>query len=112
MDLHEPGSNLSTPWPAYYFKNLHIPLSYEMPLLTAQLSTPPDPPFPTPVAFGDFLEVGGWKDKRPSWVVAVLQLVPLKFTTQVCILSRLGLFLFANMLTAVQKLRLSCCNER
>jgi hypothetical protein len=103
------------------YKNTHIPLPYETPLPTAvtfgdsdvtRLSPPPHPSFPTPVAFGDPLEVGGWKDRRPSWVVAVPQVVPLKFTTQVCILSRLRLFSFANMSTAVQKLRPSCCVER
>ena len=88
------------------FKNMHIPLPYETALPTPVIfgdsdvtspSTPPRPSFPTPVAFGDSLEVGGWKDRRPSWVVAVPQVVPLKFTTQVCILSRLSLFSFANM---------------
>jgi hypothetical protein len=76
------------------FKNMPIPLPCETALPSAVIFgdsevtrpyTPSHPSFPTPVAFGDPLEVGGWKDRRPSWMVAVPQVVPLKFTTRVCV---------------------------
>ncbi|KAF8816063.1 hypothetical protein BYT27DRAFT_7077943 [Phlegmacium glaucopus] len=70
------------------FKSMHIPLPYETSAVAfsdldvTHPSNPPHPSFPTPVAFGDPLEVGGWKDRKPSWVLAVPQQVQLSFTTQ------------------------------
>jgi hypothetical protein len=58
---------------------VHIPLPFEQ-------TTPPEqvqPLFPTPVAFGEPLKVGGWKGVRPSWVQVVPQVVKLKTTTLV-----------------------------
>jgi hypothetical protein len=79
----DPISGLtSTSWllsqPADYQK-LHIPMPYEqIPLLTQ-----PQPPFPTPAEFGDPIEAGGWKHRRPSWIQVVPSLTTLKFTTKV-----------------------------
>ena len=78
-----PISNLtSTDWllsqPAA-FQQTHIPLPFEE-------TTPPEqahPLFPTPVAFGEPLEVAGWKSMKPSWVQVVPQVVTLKTTTLV-----------------------------
>jgi hypothetical protein len=50
------------------FQLQHIPVPYELSSLMQ-----PQPPFSTPARFGDPLEVGGWKDRRPSWVLAVPQ---------------------------------------
>ncbi|KAN0113614.1 hypothetical protein V8E52_007540 [Russula decolorans] len=36
-------------------------------------------PFLTPAQFGDPIEVGGWKDCRPSWIIAVPMLTDLTF---------------------------------
>jgi hypothetical protein len=65
------------------FQHLHIPLPFE----EAAPSEQAQPRFPTPIAFGQPLKVGGWKDKRPRWVLAVPQVVALKTTTLVCIIS-------------------------
>jgi hypothetical protein len=61
---------------------VHLPLPYE-----PEPSSQAQPHFPTPAAFGEPLYVGGWKDRRPSWVLAILQVVSLKPTTKVRILS-------------------------
>jgi hypothetical protein len=46
------------------FRKLHIPMPYEqIPSLMQQ-----HPVFPTPAQFGEPLEVGGWKNSKPSWV--------------------------------------------
>jgi len=79
----DPISGLSsTRWllsqPADY-QNMHIPVPYEKILPVVH------PPFPTPAQFGDPIEVGGWKDSKPSWILAVPMLTELKFTTKVCI---------------------------
>jgi hypothetical protein len=72
----------STSWllsqPADY-QRLHIPVPYEQIPPVMQ----PHPPFPTPVHFGDPIEVGGWKNCRPSWVLVVPLLIELTFTTKV-----------------------------
>ena len=101
------------------FKSMHIPMPYETLPTAVTLGdsdvtpVPPSPPlFPTPAAFGDPLEVGGWKDRRPSWVMAVPQVVPLRYTTRVCILSRLIFSSSINNSIAVQKFRSSCYAER
>jgi hypothetical protein len=85
----DPISHLtSTDWllsqPAA-FQQTHIPLPFEE-------TTPPEqvqPLFTTPVAFGEPLKVGGWKDRKPSWVQVVPQVVTLKTTTLVRILTNL-----------------------
>jgi hypothetical protein len=41
------------------------------------------PVFPTPAQFGEPLEVGGWKNRKPSWVQVVPQVTNLKYTTMV-----------------------------
>ena len=79
----DPISGLSsTSWllsqPADYRK-LHIPVPHEHTPLVPQ----PHPPFPTPAQFGDPVEFGGWKDRRPSWIQAVPMLIHLTFTTNV-----------------------------
>ena len=86
----DPVSGLSsTSWllrQADDFQQLHIPVPYEEdPTLTQ-----PHPPFPIPVRFGDPLEIGGWKSRRPSWVHAVPQVTRLKRTTTARILFCLG----------------------
>lgn len=78
----DPISHLtSTNWllsqPAPY-QQAHIPLPFEE--TTAEQAQPPSM---TPVAFGEPLKVGGWKDRKPSWVLVVPQLVKLKTTTLV-----------------------------
>jgi hypothetical protein len=60
------------------FQNLHIPVPFEV-LPVTQLH----PPFPTPAQFGDGIEMGGWKDCRPSWIQAVPMLTHLTATTKV-----------------------------
>ena len=85
----DPISHLtSTDWllsqPAA-FQQTHIPLPFEE-------RTPPEqaqPLFPNPVAFGEPLKFGGWKDRKPSWVQVVPQVVTLKTTTLVRILTNL-----------------------
>jgi hypothetical protein len=64
------------------FQNIHIPVPYEEEAPT--LTSIPD--FPTPARFGEPLHIGGWKDKRPSWVQATPQVADLTFTTIVRIL--------------------------
>jgi hypothetical protein len=59
------------------FQKLHIPMPYEASPAQSH------PPFPTPEDFGDPLEVGGWKDRKPSWVQVVPQVAELKHTTKV-----------------------------
>jgi hypothetical protein len=71
----DPISHLtSTDWllsqPAA-FQRTHIPLLFEETTPHEQ----PQPLFPTPVAFGESLKVGGWKNRRPSWVQVVPQVV-------------------------------------
>jgi len=65
------------------FQRLHIPVPYEEDPTRAH----PHPPFPTPPGFCGYLEIGGWKDYRPSWVQAVPQVVELELTTTVHIFS-------------------------
>jgi hypothetical protein len=78
----EPGTLSSTDWllnQADDFQQRHIPVPYE------EASTHPQPRFPTPARFGEPLFIGGWEDKRPSWV----QVMPQKaegYTTTVHIL--------------------------
>lgn len=121
----DPKSNLSsTDWLLTQpddFKKVHIPMPHETPLpIAAALgdsdATHPSallqPSFPTPVAFGDPLKFGGWKDNRPSWLLAVPQLVRSKYDFQVCALSCSRLFTLTDMLTGVQKLRPPCYDER
>jgi hypothetical protein len=43
------------------------------------------PPFPNPAQFGDAIEVGGWKNRIPSWILVVPMVTEVKFTTKVCI---------------------------
>ena len=79
----DPISGLSsTRWllgqPADY-QNLHIPVPYEQ----IPPVTPPHPPFPTPAQFGDGIELGGWKARRPSWIQAVPMFTQLTPTTKV-----------------------------
>jgi hypothetical protein len=57
----------------------HIPVPYD------ESSTPTQPRFPTPARFGEPLFIGGWKDRRPSWVQALPQVAE-KYTTTVRIL--------------------------
>ena len=86
----DPVSGLSsTSWlldqPGDY-QQRHIPVPYEEdPILT-----PPHPLFPTPARFGDPLQIGGWKNSRPSWVQAVPQVTDLKYTTTARILFCFG----------------------
>lgn len=74
----------STSWlfsqPADYQK-LHIPVPYEE--IPSVMQT--HPPFPTPAQFGDAIEVGGWKNRIPSWILVVPMVTEVKFTTKVCI---------------------------
>ena len=79
----DPISGLSsTRWllgqPADY-QNMHIPVPYEQ----IPPVTPPHPPFPTPAQFGDGIELGGWKARRPSWIQAVPMFTQLTPTTKV-----------------------------
>jgi hypothetical protein len=81
--LTDPVSGLSsTSWllnQADDFQQQHIPVPYEEdPTLTQS-----HPPFPTPARSGDPLQIGGWKNSRPSWVQAVPQVTNLKYTTTV-----------------------------
>jgi len=62
------------------FQQLHIPVPYEEDV------QPHHPPFPTPRSFGDPLHIGGWKDRRPSWVLAVPQVLDLGLESVVRIL--------------------------
>jgi hypothetical protein len=68
------------------FQQTHVPLPFEE-------TTPPpaqaQPLFPSPIALGEPLKVGGWKGKRRSWVQVVPQVVRLKTTTLVRILTNL-----------------------
>jgi hypothetical protein len=63
------------------YQKLHIPVPYE------QMApvTSSHPSFPTPTQFGDPIEVGGWKDRRPSWIQVVPMLTKLSLSTKVCI---------------------------
>jgi hypothetical protein len=69
--------------PADYQK-LHIPVPYEQ---TSPVSSQLHPPFPTPAEFGDPfgdpIEMGRWKDRKPSWIQVVPMLTMLKCTTKV-----------------------------
>lgn len=103
------------------FQKMNIPLPYEvtppsptpLPFGDSEVTSAPlHPLFPTPAAFGDPLEVGGWKDRKPRWVVAIPQVVTLNGTTPVCILSCLRLFHFTDTSTAVQELRPSSYDEQ
>ena len=62
-----------------HFQQLHIPVPHEEDPSRAQ----PHPPFPTPARFGDPLEIGGWKNSRPSWVLAVPQAAEVKHSMTV-----------------------------
>ena len=78
----DPVSGLSsTSWlldQAVDFQQRHIPVPYEEAPTLMQ-----HPPFPTPVQFGDSLQIGGWKHDRPIWVQTVPQVASLKYTTTV-----------------------------
>jgi hypothetical protein len=84
------------------FQRQHIPVPYEPSSLTQ-----PQPP----VRFGDPLEVGGWKNRRPSWVLAVPQVTELTHTSTVCTLS-LRQILPSDLARAVQMLRTPSQTER
>ncbi|KAF5386637.1 hypothetical protein D9615_001520 [Tricholomella constricta] len=60
------------------YQQLHIPVPYE----EASTLTQSNPPFSTPAQFGDPLLIGGWKDRRPSWIQAVPQVAKMKYTTR------------------------------
>jgi len=62
----------------------HIPVPYEQAPALVQAD-----PFPTPVQFGDPLEIGGWKDRRPSWVEGVERRANLGFQNTVRIFNLL-----------------------
>jgi len=84
---------------------LHIPVPYEEDV------QPHHPPFPTPRNFGDPLHIGGWKDSRPSWVLAVPQELDFGLESVVHIL----LYwegLNTNMSSTVQALWTTCQIER
>jgi hypothetical protein len=108
----DPISGLSsTSWllsqPADYQK-LHIPVPYEqIPPLTR-----PHPPFPTPVQFGDPIEMGGWKNRTPSWIQVVPMLTPLKYTTKVRNKFSRRQVLLANISDTVQMLRTTSQTEQ
>jgi hypothetical protein len=105
----DPTSDLSsTRWllgqPKDY-QQRHIPVPYEEgPTLM--------PEFPTPARFGDPLFIGGWKDMRPSWVLAVPQVADLKHTTIVHILFYAGQMCHAHMVGTVQTLPTTTYAER
>jgi hypothetical protein len=103
----DPESGLSsTRWllnQAYDYQQQHIPVPYE----GASALTQPNPPFPTPARFGDPIFIGGWKDRRPSWIQAVPQVTDLKYTTRVRILFYSGQIFCINMFGTVQMLRAS-----
>jgi hypothetical protein len=85
------------------FQQLHIPVPYE--------GTQPHPLFPTPAGFSGPLEMGGWKNSRPSWVQVVPQVVKLEETTTVHILLLL-VGINTDMFGIVQILRTACDTER
>ena len=101
----DPTSGLSSArWllsQAVDFQQQHVPVPYEQ---TPSL-TQPQPPFSTPARFGDPLEVGGWINSTPRWVLAVPQVTELKYTTTVYTLSSLRQILPTDMSGAVQMLR-------
>jgi hypothetical protein len=68
-----------------HFQQLHIPVPYEEDPSRAQ----PHLLFPTPAPFGDPLEIGGWKNSRPSWVLAVPHTAEVKHSMTVRILDYL-----------------------
>jgi hypothetical protein len=108
----DPISGLSsTSWllsqPADYQK-LHIPVPYEQ----IPPITPPHPPFPTPAQFGDPIEVGGWKDRKPSWIQVVPMLTKLKYTTRVRIELSSRQVLLTNIFNIVQVLRTTSETEQ
>jgi hypothetical protein len=88
------------------FQLQHIPVPYEPSSLTT-----PQPPFSTPARFGDPLEAGGWKDRRPSWVLTVPQVTELTHTSTVRTLS-LRQVLPSDVARAVQMLRTTSQTER
>jgi hypothetical protein len=88
------------------FQRQHIPVRYESSSLTQ-----PQLPFSTPARFGDPLEVGGWKNRRPSWVLAVPQVTELTHTSTVRTLS-LRQILPSDVARAVQMLRTPSQTER
>lgn len=66
------------------FQDRHLPLPY------AELETnQPHPATPTPAAFGEPLDVGGWRDRRPSWIDIDGMKVELRRTTRVWVRFRL-----------------------
>ncbi|KAM6488962.1 hypothetical protein JOM56_015598 [Amanita muscaria] len=77
----DPTSGLSsTNWllgQAVDFQRRHIPVPYEQ----SPSHTQPQPRFLTPEGFGDPLEVDGWKNSKPRWVLAVPQVTKLMYTT-------------------------------
>lgn len=97
----DPISGLSsTSWllsqPADYQK-VHIPVPHE--------PIPPISPFPTPAQFGDPIEAGGWKDRRPRWIQVVPMITEFEYTTKVLIEFSWRQLLLTNISEAVQMLR-------
>jgi hypothetical protein len=84
-DVDESGLT-STSWVLSQTEDIqlvHIPLPHEP---EPEPSSQEQPRFPTPAAFGEPLYVGGWKARRPSWVLAIPQVARMKCTTKVRIL--------------------------
>jgi len=83
----DPASGLSsTSWLLAQpsdFQQLHIPIPYE----EDPTCMHPHPPFPVPAGFCGSLEIGGWKNSKPSWVQAVPQVIEMSETTTVRISS-------------------------
>lgn len=75
----------STPWLLQQpcdVQEKHIPIPYEQ-----TDDTPVYPSFPTPPSFGAPLNIGGWKNRKPSWVLTVPQKITIKYATKVRTLS-------------------------
>jgi hypothetical protein len=83
----DPASGLSsTSWLLAQpedFQRLHIPVPYD----EDPTCIHPHPPFPVPAGFRGPLEIGGWKNSKPSWVQAVPQVIEMSETTTVRIFS-------------------------
>jgi len=79
----DPASGLSsTCWPLAQpedFQRLHIPVPYD----EDPTCPHPHPPFPVPAGFGGPLELGRWKNSKPSWIQAVPQVIEMSQTTTV-----------------------------
>jgi hypothetical protein len=82
-DEHASGL-MSTTWllnQPLHIQQLHIPLPHQI-----STSSQAQPHFPTPAVFGETSHVGGWNNRRPSWVFTVSQVAIMKTSTKVCIL--------------------------